>query len=86
MKILQSRSVLRPNKLIGSFKLDIATVWLQKGNKNHLYLVSVPCLFLYSDFRCTFSILHECYSCNIITKKKKHFQFKCTVKLIAFAV
>lgn len=31
-KVLQSRSMLRPNVLVGSFKLDIATVWLQKGN------------------------------------------------------
>lgn len=30
-KVLHSRSVLRPNKLIGSFKLDVATVWYQKG-------------------------------------------------------
>lgn len=30
-QILQSRSVLRPNKLVGSFKLDVATVWNQEG-------------------------------------------------------
>lgn len=36
VKILQSRSVLRPNILVGSFKLDVATVWLQNGNYTHL--------------------------------------------------
>ena len=30
-KVLHSRNVLRPNKLIGSFKLDVATVFHQKG-------------------------------------------------------
>lgn len=29
---MQSRSVLLPNRLVGSFKLDVATVWLQAGN------------------------------------------------------
>ncbi|XP_055712780.1 otoferlin-like isoform X2 [Phlebotomus papatasi] len=33
LSVLQSRSVLRPNKLIGSFKLDIATVWNQKDHQ-----------------------------------------------------
>ncbi|XP_037920162.1 otoferlin-like isoform X1 [Hermetia illucens] len=33
LSVLQSRSVLRPNKLIGTFKLDIATVWNQKDHQ-----------------------------------------------------
>lgn len=32
LKVLQSRGVLMPNKLIGSFKLDVATAWSQQGN------------------------------------------------------
>lgn len=34
LQVLQSRNVLRPNVLVGSFKLDVATVWLQKGKYN----------------------------------------------------
>lgn len=30
-QVLQSRNILRGNKLLGSFKLDIATVWAQPG-------------------------------------------------------
>ncbi|KAG4068681.1 hypothetical protein HA402_002372 [Bradysia odoriphaga] len=33
LSVLQSRSMLRPNVLVGSFKLDIATVWLQKDHQ-----------------------------------------------------
>uniref|UniRef100_A0A1I8P4F1 C2 domain-containing protein n=1 Tax=Stomoxys calcitrans TaxID=35570 RepID=A0A1I8P4F1_STOCA len=33
LSVLQSRSVLRPNKLIGNFKLDVATVWTQKDHQ-----------------------------------------------------
>lgn len=32
---MQSRGVLLSNRLIGSYKLDVATVWLQKGNHTH---------------------------------------------------
>lgn len=32
-KVLQSRNVFSRNKLIGNFKLDVATVWNQKGKK-----------------------------------------------------
>lgn len=31
-QVLQSRNILRANKLLGSFKLDVATVWSQPGN------------------------------------------------------
>lgn len=41
VKVLHSRSVLRPNKLIGSFKLDVATVWYQKGGSFYMCNVSV---------------------------------------------
>ncbi|VEN63399.1 unnamed protein product, partial [Callosobruchus maculatus] len=29
LSVLQSRNILRGNKLLGNFKLDIATVWAQ---------------------------------------------------------
>jgi len=30
-QVLQSRNFLRSNKMLGSFKLDVATVWAQPG-------------------------------------------------------
>ena len=30
-QVLQSRNILRSNKMLGSFKLDVATVWAQPG-------------------------------------------------------
>lgn len=38
IKILQNRGVLKTNKLIGSFKLDIGTVWSQEGTTGTLQL------------------------------------------------
>lgn len=39
-KVLQARSLLRSNRLLGSFKLDVETVWVQPGTKS-LYLFFV---------------------------------------------
>lgn len=33
-QVLQSRNFLRGNKLLGSFKLDVATVWSQPGTRS----------------------------------------------------
>lgn len=34
-QVLQSRNFLRANKLLGSFKLDVATAWSQPGTLCH---------------------------------------------------
>lgn len=31
-QVLQARNMFRPNKMLGSFKLDVATAWAQPGN------------------------------------------------------
>lgn len=56
VQILQSRSVLRPNKLIGSFKLDVATVWLQKGKT--LYILIDYYLPAYAIYQISIHLIH----------------------------
>lgn len=38
-QVLQSRNILRANKLLGSFKLDVATVWSQPGTCSHYCII-----------------------------------------------
>ncbi|XP_055909489.1 otoferlin-like isoform X1 [Eupeodes corollae] len=33
LSVLQSRSVLRPNKMIGTFKIDVATIWAHRDHQ-----------------------------------------------------
>lgn len=48
--MLQSRKFLRGNKLLGSFKLDVATVWSQPGTECELIseVISGSCCLVQS--------------------------------------